>query len=113
LLISFAIASLIAFSTSFLFFSTAGAKNGCGRVPIFAIYFASDQAADRNKSSFVYALVRLLRLPSEVFNKAHRPVRLVLGSPISVEQQQQYLATHTLGEYGHWLREKVYGASLS
>lgn len=83
------------------------------KVPILPVHFV-----DKNSLLF-YLLggidwrVRLLRLPSEVFNKAHRPVRLVLGSPISVEQQQQYLATHTLGEYGHWLREKVYGASLS
>ena len=79
------------------------------KVPILPVYFV-----DKNSLLF-YLLglidwrVRLLRLPSEVFNKAHRPVRLVLGSLISVEEQQQYLATHTLEEYGHWLRKKVYG----
>lgn len=83
------------------------------KVPILPVHFL-----DKN-SMFFYVLglvdwrVRLLRLPSEVFNKAHRPVRLVLGSLISVEEQQQYLATHTLEEYGHWLRKKVYGALLS
>ena len=82
-------------------------------VPILPVHFV-----DRNSSLF-YLLglidwrVRLLRLPSEVFNKAHRPVRLVLGPLISVDEQQQYLATHTLEEYGHWLRKKVYGALLS
>ena len=83
------------------------------KVPILPVHFV-----DKNSSLF-YLLglidwrVRLLRLPSEVFNKAHRPVRLVLGPLISVDEQQQYLATHTLEEYGHWLRKKVYGALLS
>lgn len=83
------------------------------KVPILPVHFV-----DKNSSLF-YLLglidwrVRLLRLPAEVFNKAHRPVRLVLGPLISVDEQQQYLATHTLEEYGHWLRKKVYGALLS
>lgn len=82
------------------------------KVPILPVHFI-----DRNSSLF-YLLglidwrVRLLRLPSEVFNKAHSPVRLVLGPIISVEEQQQYLATHTLREYGYWLRERVYGLLL-
>lgn len=80
------------------------------KVPILPVHFL-----DRNSSLF-YLLglinwrVRLLRLPSEVFNKANRPVRLVIGAPISVEEQQQYLATHTLAEYGQWLRMRVYGS---
>jgi putative hemolysin len=79
------------------------------KVPILPVHFL-----DRNSSLF-YLLglinwrVRLLRLPSEVFNKAHRPVRLVVGTLISVEEQQQYLATHTTEEYGQWLRKRVYG----
>ena len=83
------------------------------KVSILPVHFVG-----RNSSLF-YLLglidwrIRLLRLPGEVFNKAHRPVRLILGPLISVEEQQQYLATHTLKEYGLWLREKVYGTSLS
>ena len=82
------------------------------KVPILPVHFI-----DRN-SSFFYMLglidwrVRLLRLPGEVFNKSHRPVRLVIGQLISVEEQQQYLATHTLNEYGLWLRERVYGEGM-
>ena len=82
------------------------------KVPILPVHFL-----DRN-SSFFYLLglinwrVRLLRLPGEVLNKAHCPVRLVVGAPISAEEQQQYLAAHTLTEYGLWLRKRVYGLSL-
>lgn len=82
------------------------------KVPILPVHFI-----DRN-SSFFYMLglidwrVRLLRLPGEVFNKGHRPVRIVVGPVISVEEQHQYLVTHTLKEYGMWLRERVYGVGI-
>jgi putative hemolysin len=82
------------------------------RVPIMPVRFF-----DRN-SSFYYTLglidwrVRLLRLPAEVFNKADRPVRIGLAPLISVEEQQRYLATHTIEEFGTWLRGKVYGMEI-
>ena len=72
---------------------------------------------DRN-SAFYYGLglinwrVRLLRLPAEVFNKAGRPVRIGIAPLVSVEEQQEYLATHTIEEFGAWLRAKVYGMKL-
>ena len=82
------------------------------RVPIMPVRFF-----DRN-SSFYYTLglidwrVRLLRLPAEVFNKAGHPVRIGLAPLISVEEQQRYLATHTIEEFGTWLRGKVYGMEI-
>ena len=82
------------------------------KVPIMPVRFF-----DRN-SAFYYGLglidwrVRLLRLPSEVFNKVGRPVRIGLAPLISVEEQQQYLATHTIEEFSAWLRGKVYGMKL-
>lgn len=82
------------------------------KVPIMPVRFF-----DRN-SAFYYTLglinwrVRLLRLPSEVFNKGGRLVRIGLAPLISVEEQQEYLATHTIEEFGTWLRSKVYGMKL-
>lgn len=78
-------------------------------VPILPVHFLD------GNSRFYYMLglidwrIRLLRLPAELFNKAHRPVRLCIGEVIGVEEQQEYLATHGVEEYGLWLREKVYG----
>ncbi|MBR5847475.1 MAG: 1-acyl-sn-glycerol-3-phosphate acyltransferase [Bacteroidaceae bacterium] len=82
------------------------------KVPILPVRFFD------GNSMFYYSLglidwrVRLLRLPSEVFNKAHCPVRLGLGSFISVEEHQQFLATHTIDDFGLWLRSKVYGMKI-
>jgi hypothetical protein len=35
-----------------------------------------------------------------------------LAPLISVEEQQDYLATHTIEEFGIWLRDKVYGMEI-
>lgn len=81
------------------------------RVPVIPIHFVG------GNSWFYYALglidwrVRLLRLPAELFNKSTSSVRLVIGSAISVEEQQKYLAAHSIEEFGMWLRCKVYGMS--
>ena len=78
-------------------------------VPILPVRFFG------GNSLFYYLLgvidwrIRLLRLPAEVFNKSHHPLRLGIGPLISVEEQQQYLAMHTMEEYGLWLRSRVYG----
>lgn len=78
------------------------------RVPILPIHFLD------GNSLFYYILglidwrIRLLRLPAELFNKRHRPARLYADNIISVEEQQTFLATHSIEEYGLWLRERVY-----
>lgn len=74
-------------------------------VPILPVTFL-----DRN-SDFYYSLglidwrVRLLRLPSEVFNKSGKPARIALGKPITLQQQKSY---DDIGEFGRFLRSSVY-----
>lgn len=83
------------------------------RVPIIPIHFL-----DRN-SWFYYALglidwrIRLLRLPAEFFNKRNCPIRIAVGPIINIEEQQKYLATHSIEEFSLWLRSKVYEISDS
>ena len=74
-------------------------------VPVVPVKFA-----DRN-SGFYYGLglldwrIRLLRLPSEVFNKKGRPVRIVIGDIITPEEQDRICDA---GAYRDFLRESVY-----
>ena len=81
-------------------------------VPILPVHFFG------GNSLFYYLLglidwrIRLLRLPAEVFNKSRQPIGLGIGEFIGVEEQQEYLATHTIEEYGLWLRRKVYDMSI-
>lgn len=75
------------------------------RVPVVPIRFL-----DRN-SRFYYGLgvislpLRLLRLPSELFNKDKGPHRLVVGEPISVEKISTFTTDQELCNY---LRNTVY-----
>ena len=78
-------------------------------VPVLPIRFF-----DKN-SAFFYFLglidwrVRLLRLPSEVFNKRGRQQRLGIGKLITAEEQSQFNDPASLGDY---LRKKVYEMPL-
>lgn len=74
-------------------------------VPIVPVHFL-----DRN-SDFYYTLglidwrVRLLRLPSEVFNKRNKRTRIALGPVITPEQQAEFT---DIVEFREFLRNKVY-----
>ena len=75
------------------------------RVPIVPVHFL-----DRN-SDFYYLLglidwrIRLLRLPSEVFNKSGRPARIAVGNVIPVNQQDGFT---DISAFRNFLRSSVY-----
>ncbi|MCU0458292.1 MAG: 1-acyl-sn-glycerol-3-phosphate acyltransferase [Bacteroidales bacterium] len=79
------------------------------RVPVLPIRFF-----DKN-SAFFYFLglinwrVRLLRLPSEVFNKRGRVERIAIGNLISSEELSKFPDPVSLGKF---LRKKVYEMPL-
>ena len=79
------------------------------RVPIVPIRFAD------SNSMFYYLLglidwkVRLLRLPSEVFNKHKGVHRVIIGSTISVEEQDKFSDTDSFREF---LRSSVYATAI-
>ena len=79
------------------------------KVPVIPIYFP-----DRN-SRFFYFLgqihwkLRLLRLPWEFFNKNKGTHRVIVGEPISVEEQAK---CPDLESYGRLLRSAVYDMPL-
>lgn len=83
------------------------------KVPVLPVRFYDGNSWLYYSLGLIDWRVRLLRLPAEVFNKVHRPVRLGIGTPISAEEQEQYLTTHTIEEYGHWLRDRVYNMKHS
>ncbi|MDZ7633283.1 MAG: hypothetical protein U5L72_02105 [Bacteroidales bacterium] len=79
------------------------------KVPVIPLRFFN------KNSPFFYILglinwrIRLLRLPSEVFNKKDQEQRIGIGNIITVEEQQQFADADALGSY---LREKVYEMPL-
>ena len=75
------------------------------RVPVIPIHFLD------GNSPFYYSLgllswkIRLLRLPSEVFNKRGKPARVAIGNPIPATVQDEI---QDLDEFSRYLRESVY-----
>lgn len=79
------------------------------KVPILPIRFF-----DTN-SPFFYFLglinwkIRLLRLPSELFNKKNRNLRIAIGNIISVQRQEKF---KDIRRFGAFLRKSVYEMPL-
>ncbi|MBE0679597.1 MAG: 1-acyl-sn-glycerol-3-phosphate acyltransferase [Bacteroidales bacterium] len=79
------------------------------KVPVLPVRFF-----DKN-SHFFYFLgllnwrIRLLRLPSEVFNKKDQEPRIGIGKIITVEEQRQFADNESLGSF---LRKMVYEMPL-
>ncbi len=79
------------------------------KVPVLPVRFF-----DKN-SHFFYFLgllnwrIRLLRLPSEVFNKKDQKPRIGIGKIITVEEQRQFADAESLGSF---LRKMVYEMPL-
>ena len=77
-------------------------------VPVLPVHFI-----DRN-SDLYYGLglldwrIRLLRLPSEVFNKRGKPVRIVCGDIITPQEQS---AVQDTAQFSDFLRDKLYNGS--
>lgn len=76
------------------------------KVPVIPIYF-------HGKNSFIFDLLgrtlwqlRTVRLPSEVFRKAHTTMHITIGDPISPEQQAEHYGS--IDELGNWLKQKTY-----
>ena len=79
------------------------------QVPILPVRFFGGNSLFYYLLGLIHWRIRLLRLPAELFNKEHSPICIGIGPLISVEEQQQYLATHTIEEFGRWLRSRVEG----
>lgn len=80
------------------------------RVPIVPVHFLD------GNSAFYYALglldwrIRLLRLPSEIFNKRGKTARVAIGPIIPVSAQDSLVSVEEFREY---LRDEVYNLSPS
>ena len=75
------------------------------KVPIVPIRFFGRNSAFFYFLGLINWRVRSLRLPHEVFNKSKQEIRIGIGNILSVEEQEQYTDTESLGRF---LRKAVY-----
>ena len=75
------------------------------QVPVVPIYFHAKNSRLFYFLSKISGTLRTAKLPSEVFSQKHRIIKVRIGKPISVEEQNEY---KSLADYSEFLRRKTY-----
>lgn len=76
------------------------------KVPVIPIYFHGSNSWFFNFLGVVCWQLRTLRLPREVWRKAHKSVHISVGKPITVEEQRAHAAS--LDELGEYLKARTF-----
>ena len=74
-------------------------------VPVVPIYFQGSNSKLFHLLGLIHPSLRTVRLPAEVFNKKHKKIRIRVGTPISVKEQDAFSDVSTFGRY---LRARTY-----
>jgi len=79
-------------------------------VPVVPIYFHAKNSKLFYKLSKISDTFRTAKLPSEVLTQKHRTIKVRIGRPISVADQNEH---KSLGEFSEFIRKKTYMLSNS
>jgi putative hemolysin len=75
------------------------------RVPIVPVYFEGSNSRLFHLLGLIHPSLRTAKLPSELMNKKNKVVRLKIGNPITVKEQDEF---PDIWRYGRYLRAKTY-----
>jgi len=75
------------------------------RVPVVPVYFQGSNSRLFHLLGLIHPTLRTVRLPAEVFNKKHKKIRIRVGNPITVKEQDDFSDIST---YGRYLRARTY-----
>jgi putative hemolysin len=75
------------------------------RVPVVPVYFQGSNSRLFHLLGLIHPSLRTVKLPSEIFNKKHKKIRIRIGNPISVKEQDAFSDIST---YGRYLRARTY-----
>ena len=75
------------------------------QVPVVPIYFHAKNSRLFYLLSKISGTLRTAKLPSEVFSQKNRVIKVRIGKPISVAEQNEY---ESIGAYSEFLRKKTY-----
>ena len=75
------------------------------RVPIVPVYFHGTNSPLFHLLGKIHPSLRTAKLPSELFNKRDKAIRVRIGNPISVREQDNFNDIH---QFGRYLRSKTY-----
>lgn len=75
------------------------------KVPVVPVYFQGSNSRLFHLLGLIHPDLRTVRLPSEIFNKKKKVIRIRIGNPISVKDQDEF---SDIARYGRYLRAKTY-----
>ncbi len=73
--------------------------------PVIPVYFHGTQVRLLYIFRRVNPLMRLADLPAEILNKKNRIVKIRIGSPVTVKEQEEF---RDVAQYGRYLRARTY-----
>ena len=76
------------------------------KVPVIPIFFHGSNSWFFNLLGRVSWQLRTLRLPREVWRKAHKTIHITVGEPITVEEQRAHAGS--IEELGKYLKKRTY-----
>lgn len=77
-------------------------------VPVIPLYFQGINSLFFYLLGKVHPLLRTIKLPSELFNKQNKEIKISIGHPISVKEQNQF---EEIEHYGRYLRANTFTLS--
>ncbi len=75
------------------------------KVPVVPVYFQGSNSRLFHILGLIHPALRTVRLPAEVFNKKHKKIRIRIGTPVSVKEQD---SISDISTYGRFLRARTY-----
>ncbi|MCK4852896.1 MAG: lysophospholipid acyltransferase family protein [Bacteroidales bacterium] len=80
------------------------------QVPILPIYFQGKNSRFFHILGRIHPKLQTLKLPSELFKQRKRVIRIRIGSPIPLKEQNEF---SDIARYGRYLRTKTYALGTS
>ncbi len=80
------------------------------QVPVIPIYFKGTNSRFFHILGLIHPVLQTAKLPSELLNKKRKIIKIKIGNPISVKDQE---GISDLARYGRFLRAKTYALGTS
>ncbi|MGM0408745.1 MAG: GNAT family N-acetyltransferase, partial [Bacteroidota bacterium] len=74
-------------------------------VPIIPVYFQGTNSRMFHMLGQIHPLLRTAKLPSELFNKKNKNIKIRIGNPIPVKEQNEF---SDIAHFGRYIRARTY-----
>ena len=75
------------------------------KVPIVPVYFHGTNSLLFHLLGKIHPVLRTAKLPSELFNKKNKTIKIRIGNPIPVKEQEEFV---DISHFGRYLRARTY-----